>query len=80
MALRELTDIEGESSLTNKEVHTKAKEFLEEDQYQYFTSRGVGAALKRFGISGKKIQGYWKYKVDSEILNDLLARYGLESE
>ena len=80
LALRGLTDIEGESTLTNKEVREKACEFLEEDQHQYFTSRGVGAALKRFGIPGKKIQGYWKYTVNSEILNDLLARYGLQSE
>lgn len=80
LALRELTDTEGESTLTNKEVREKACEFLEEDQHQYFTSRGVGAALKRFGIPGKKIQGYWKYTVNSEILNDLLARYGQQNE
>lgn len=79
-ALQELIDLEGESTLTNKEIREKAYEFLEEDQKQYFTSRGAGAALKRFGIPGKKIMGYWKYTIKSEILTDLLTRYGLQSE
>lgn len=77
IALRELSDSEGETTVTNKDIKEKAHEFIEEDQKQYLTSRGVEAALKRFGVWGKKIQGYWKYTVDHEALNDLLIRYGL---
>lgn len=77
LALRSLVDAEVEASLTNKKIREKALEYLEEDQYQYFTSRGVGAALKRFGIRGKKIQGSWIYTINQDVLTDLLSRYGL---
>lgn len=78
LALRELADSEGETTVTNKEIRDKACEFLEEDQHKYFTSRGIGATLKLFGVQGKKIQGYWRYTVSRETLNDLLTRYGLQ--
>lgn len=79
-ALRQLTDKDNDTILTNKEIHKKASEFLEEDQRKYLTSRGVGSALKRFGIRGKKIQGNWRYSIRQEIINDLLKRYGFPME
>lgn len=80
LALREFVSEEEEVSLTNKEIKEKAHEFLEEDQREYLTSRGIGAALKRFGIRGKKIRGYWNYYSNPETIKDLLNRYGVEAE
>lgn len=79
LALRELSSDE-DKDLNNKVVREKASEFLETDQRQYFTSRGVGAALKRFGIKGKKIHGYYRYTISRSIVEDLLSRYGIPNE
>lgn len=77
LALQQLATSTG--FVTNKEIREKAVEFLEVDQRQYFTSRGVGAALKRFGISGKKVQGYWRYNLEPEVIEELLKRYGVDT-
>lgn len=78
LALRELSSDELEITLTNKQVKEKAHEYLEEDQREYLTSRGIGAALKRFGIKGKKIQGYWRYSINPSEVQDLIRRYGVD--
>ncbi len=78
LALRELTSTSSLGYITNKEIKQRASEFLEEDQKQYFTSRGVGAALKRFGIIGKKVQGYWRYVIQPETIEELMKRYGID--
>ncbi len=77
IALRELVGQQETVELENKEIKDKASEYLEIDQRQYFTSRGVGAALKRFGIRGRKVRGYCRYKVKVSIVKDLLRRYGI---
>lgn len=77
-ALKELTSDEASVTLTNKEIKEKAHEYIEEDQKDYLTSRGVGAALKRFGIKGKKIQGYWRYELDPKEITDLTKRYTVD--
>lgn len=77
-ALKELSDDEVSTTLTNKQIKEKAHEYIEEDQRDYLTSRGVGAALKRFGVSGKKIQGYWRYELDPKEIIDLLKRYAVD--
>lgn len=79
-ALRDLVKGEGNSVVTNKEIRDKGSEFLDIDQKQYFTSRMVGSALKRFGIRGKKVQGYWRYNIDEVVIDDLFGRYNLKSE
>lgn len=80
-ALKQLTsEVNDGVELSNKEIKTKAHEFLEEDQREYLTSRGVGAALKRFGIQGKKIQGSWRYTVSVDSIQQLLVRYGISSD
>lgn len=79
LALNDLSAGEDETTLTNKEIKIKAHSFLEEDQKIYLTSRGVGAALKRFGIAGKKIQGNWRYTVKKKQLEELFSRYGVNT-
>jgi 5S rRNA maturation endonuclease (ribonuclease M5) len=78
LALRELSPEEVETTLTNKQIKSKAHEYLEDDQREYLTSRGIGAALKRFGIKGKKIQGYWRYAIKPDEIQDLVKRYGVD--
>jgi 5S rRNA maturation endonuclease (ribonuclease M5) len=77
-ALKQLTSGETNISLTNKEIKEKAHEYVEEDQKEYLTSRGIGAALKRFGIKGKKVQGYWRYELNEEEINRLIKRYSVD--
>lgn len=79
LALRELIDNKESKTFANKEIREKALDFLEDDQRLYFTSRGVGAALKRFGIPGKKIQGYWRYTVTQDTITELMKRYGIDT-
>lgn len=76
LALRDLIGSD-DQKLKNKEIKNVAHDYLEEDQKEHLTSRGVGAALKRFGIQGKKVRGYYRYQISSDTVNDLLKRYGL---